>query len=72
MCIFSTCAIIFFVLINYRVIGNFKKVQWKYPNNPNYCLFTIFCSAFGLMIANYVDIILVFSIAIILLFGIGL
>jgi hypothetical protein len=72
MCIFATCAIIFFVLIQVRVYGNYKKVQWKTPTGQYYCLFTIFSSAFGLIIATYVSFILLFIVTIILLFGIGI
>ncbi len=63
---------IFFVLLQVRIYGNFKIVQWKYPTQSNYCLFTIFSSAFGLIIAMYVAILLFLSVAITLLFGIGL
>jgi hypothetical protein len=55
-----------------RVYGNFKRAQWTRPLEPTYCLFTIFSSAFGLMIATYVAFLLFFTIAIVLLFGIGI
>jgi hypothetical protein len=72
MFIFGTCAIIFFVLIQVRVYGNYKIVQWKNPTDRNYCFFTIFSSAFGLIIATYVSILLLFIVTSILLFGIGI
>jgi len=63
---------IYFVLLQIRIYGIYKTVQWKYPTQSNYCLFTIFSSAFGLIIANYVAILIVLTVTIILLFGIGL
>jgi len=71
-CIFAACALTFFVLLQIRVYGNYKNVQWKSPTQSNYCLFTIFFSAFGLIIAIYIGFILVFIVAILKLFGIGL
>jgi hypothetical protein len=61
----------FFVLIQLRVYENFQTAQWTNANAPTYCLFTIYSSAFGLMIATYVAFILIFIVAIILLCGIG-
>ena len=55
-----------------RVYGNFKRAQWIKPLESTYCLFTIFSSAFGLMIATYVAFLLFFTVTIILLFGIGI
>lgn len=72
MIIFAICAIIFFVLLQSRVYGNYKKVQWKSPTQSNYCLFTIYFSAFGLIIAIYVAFILFCTVTVLKLFGIGL
>ncbi|UJR09308.1 hypothetical protein I4U23_013551 [Adineta vaga] len=72
MCIFGTCAFIFIILLNTRIYGNLKKFQSKSPKESTYCLYTIFSSAFGLMIATYVAFALLFVVAGILLFGIGL
>ena len=61
----------FFVLIQKQVYEISSKVQWADPSNLNtYCLFTIYSSAFGLMIATYVAFIFIFIVAIILLCGI--
>jgi hypothetical protein len=70
--IFGTCAMIFFVLLQVRIYGNYNKVQSKFPTQSNYCLFTIFFSAFGLIIATYIAILLILIVTIMLLFGIGL
>ena len=68
--IFGACAIMFFVLIQLRVYQNYTTAQWTTPNKPTYCLFTIFSSAFGLMIATYVAFLLLFITSFILLCGI--
>ncbi|CAF2838922.1 unnamed protein product [Rotaria sp. Silwood2] len=70
-CIVGTCAIIFFILIQVRVYGNYKKFQWNDATKPNYCLFTIFYSALGSIIGTYVAFILFSTVTIILLFGIA-
>ncbi|CAF4695915.1 unnamed protein product [Rotaria socialis] len=44
--ILGACAVIFFVLIQLRVYGNFNKVDVTNSSSSNYCLFTIFSSAF--------------------------
>ncbi len=67
----GACAIIFFVLIQYRVYGNYSIAQWSNSTaTSSYCIFPIYSSAFGLMIATYVCFILLFIVAIILLCGI--
>ena len=60
----------FFVLIQIRVYGKLLQAQWTNTGADNYCLFTIYSSAFGLMIATYVAFLFVFIVAIILLCGI--
>lgn len=69
--ILGACAIIFFVLIQLRVYTNFRTAQWTDASISTYCLFTIYSSAFGLMIATYVAFLLLFTVAIILICGIG-
>ncbi|CAF1311750.1 unnamed protein product [Rotaria sordida] len=44
--IIGACAIIFFVLIQIRVYGNFRTAQSNDSGLPTYCLFTIYSSAF--------------------------
>ncbi|CAF2971134.1 unnamed protein product [Rotaria sp. Silwood2] len=68
--ILGACATIFFILIQIRVYGNFKDAQWTDSNASTYCLFTVFSSAFGLMVATYVAFILLITVAFILLCGI--
>jgi hypothetical protein len=70
--IFAACALTFFVLLQIRVYGNYQKVQTKSPGQPNYCLFTIYFGAFGIIIAIYIGFILFFTVAFMKLFGIGL
>ncbi|CAF1234447.1 unnamed protein product [Adineta ricciae] len=70
--IFGACAFIFIVLLNTRVYGNMKKVQWTSPTGSNYCLYAISISAFAMVIANYVAFALLLLVAAILLLGIGL
>ncbi|CAF1357583.1 unnamed protein product [Adineta steineri] len=72
MCIFAACAIVFVVLINSRIYGNYKLVQYTDTKLPTYCLSTIFSGAFGFMIASYVAFILFFILAAVLLLGIGI
>jgi hypothetical protein len=62
----------FFVLLQIRVYGNYKKVQTKSSTQSNYCLFTIYFGAFGIIIAVYIGFILFFVVTILKLFGIGL
>jgi hypothetical protein len=71
MCIFGVAATIFFILLQIRVYGNYKKFQGKYPAQSNYCLFSIFYSALGSVIGCYVAIILFSTVTMIFLFGIG-
>jgi hypothetical protein len=66
----GACAIIFFVLIQYRVYGNFQTAQWTNSTALTYCSFPIYSSAFGLAIATYVAFIFLFIVSIILLCGI--
>ncbi|CAF1013029.1 unnamed protein product [Rotaria sordida] len=70
-CIVGTCAIIFFILIQVRIYGNYNDFQWKNSTQSNYCLFTIFYSALGSIIGTYIAIILFSTVTIVLLFGIG-
>ncbi|CAF3100377.1 unnamed protein product [Rotaria socialis] len=71
MCIFGVAATIFFILLQIRVYGNYKKFQWKFPTQSNYCLSIIFYSALGSIIGSYVAIILFSTVTMIFLFGIG-
>lgn len=68
--ILGACAIIFFILIQYRVYKNYSIAQWTDSTNlKTYCDFTIFSSAFGMMIATYVAFIFLFLVACIFLCG---
>jgi hypothetical protein len=62
----------FFVLIQMRVYGNFQTAQWTDTGRSDYCLFAIYSSAFGLMIATYVAFVFIFIVAIILICGLCL
>ena len=70
--IFTLCALTFFVLLQIRVFGNYNRVQWKSPTQANYCLFTIYFGAFGLIIGIYVAFVLFIVVTVLKLFGIGL
>jgi hypothetical protein len=70
--IIGACAIIFFVLIQLRVYSTFASVQSTNSTATFYCIFPIYSSAFGLMIATYVAFIFFFIVSVILLCGIGL
>lgn len=69
--ILGACAIVFFILIQLRVYTNFRTAQWTDTDKDTYCQFTIFSSAFGLMIATYVAFIFLIAVGIILICGIG-
>jgi hypothetical protein len=70
--IFGACAIIFFVLLQLRVFGNINNVQYTDSTLSSYCLFAIFSSAFGLIIATYVAFLLYIIVAFIFICGICL
>ncbi|CAF1593971.1 unnamed protein product [Adineta ricciae] len=69
--IIGACAIIFFVVLQIQVYSIFKTVNTNNTSDPLYCLFQIFSSAFGLIIATYVAFLLLFIVSIIFLCGIG-
>ncbi|CAF4044119.1 unnamed protein product [Adineta steineri] len=68
--IIGACAIIFFVILQIQVYKSFPSVQSSDSSSSSYCLFSIFSSAFGLIIATYVAFLLLFLVSIILLCGI--
>ena len=69
--IFGTCALIFFVLLQVRVYGNFSRFQSANATLTTYCVSNLFSSAVGLMISTYVAFIFLVIVAVLLLLGIG-
>ena len=69
--ILGACAIIFFILLQFRVYRIFQEVQWTTNDGKTYCVFTIYSGAFGLIIATYVAFILLLTVGIILICGVG-
>ncbi|UJR36853.1 hypothetical protein I4U23_029566 [Adineta vaga] len=68
--ILGACAIVFFVVLQVQVYSIFSTVKSDNASDPSYCFFTIFSSAFGLIIATYVAFVLLFIVGFILLCGI--
>lgn len=62
---------IFFVLLQVRVYGNFRRVQGSNSTLTTYCDSNLFSSAVGLMISTYVAFIFLVIVAVLLLLGIG-